>query len=130
MYWLEGRPTEGGRMVLVRRWAPEQPLRQLTSDSGVLAFRVGGPVAVLQHAGCQHCWQLWPREWPVVQLSARRTAGASSACRNFSGKVEDVTPAHASGPWNVRTTVHEYGGGSYALSSTHAYFANFKCATA
>ena len=50
------------------------------------------------------------------------------AYSNGSGQIEDVTPSHTSGSWNVRTTVHEYGGGSYALSSTHAYFANFKCA--
>jgi dipeptidyl aminopeptidase/acylaminoacyl peptidase len=58
-YWLEGRPTEGGRNVLVRR-----------------------------------------------------TAG---------GVVEDVTPQ----PFNVRTRVHEYGGGSFLINDGVVYFVNF-----
>ncbi|HXH21491.1 MAG TPA: S9 family peptidase [Dehalococcoidia bacterium] len=59
VYWLEGRPLEGGRQVLVRR----------TPD----------------------------------------------------GAVSDVTPA----PYNVRTRVHEYGGGSYAVHQGVVYFSNF-----
>ncbi len=59
LYWLEGRPLEGGRQVLVRR--------------------------------------------------------------RGDGAVEDVTPA----PFNVRTRVHEYGGGSYAVRDGRAYFSNF-----
>ena len=59
IYWLEGRPAEGGRSVLVRR----------TPD----------------------------------------------------GRVSDVTPP----PFNVRTRVHEYGGGAYVVSCGLLYFANF-----
>lgn len=59
IYWLEGRPTEGGRNVLVRR----------TSD----------------------------------------------------GHVTDLTPQ----PFNVRTRVHEYGGGSFVVNNGHIYFTNF-----
>jgi dipeptidyl aminopeptidase/acylaminoacyl peptidase len=59
IYWLEGRPDDGGRVVLVRR----------TRD----------------------------------------------------GVVADVTPAG----FNVRTRVHEYGGGAYAVSGGHVYFTNF-----
>ncbi len=59
IYWLEGRPAEGGRNVLVRR----------TAD----------------------------------------------------GRVEDVTPREM----NVRTRVHEYGGGAYAVADGVVYFANF-----
>jgi dipeptidyl aminopeptidase/acylaminoacyl peptidase len=59
VYWLEGRPTEGGRYVLVRR-RPD-------------------------------------------------------------GRTEDVTPP----PYNVRTRVHEYGGGAYLLDEGEVYFANF-----
>ena len=57
--WLEQRPTEGGRTVLVRR---------------------------------------------------------SSA-----GETADVTPA----PFNVRTRVHEYGGGAYLVSAGTVYISNF-----
>src|SRR6185312_11940629 len=59
IYWIELRPAEGGRGVLVRR----------TSD----------------------------------------------------GAVADVTPA----PFNVRTRVHEYGGGAYLAADGVAYFSNF-----
>ncbi len=58
-YWLEGRPTEGGRSVLVRADAFSEPT--------------------------------------------------------------DVTPPG----FNVRTTVHEYGGGAYLLHDGTVYFSNF-----
>ena len=57
--WLEGRPGEGGRNVLVR------------------ANDVGGP--------------------------------------------EDITPP----PFNVRSRVHEYGGGAYAVSGDRVWFSNY-----
>jgi len=59
LYWLEGRPAEGGRYVLVRR-TPE-------------------------------------------------------------GRVADVTPA----PYNVRTRVHEYGGGAFLVAAGTIYFVHF-----
>ena len=59
IYWLEGRPAEGGRIVLVR-----------CTPAGV---------------------------------------------------IEDVTPA----PFNVRTRVHEYGGGAYLVADGVVYFSNF-----
>ena len=59
IYWIEGRPAEGGRNVLVRRAA-------------------GGGIA-------------------------------------------DVTPAGV----NVRTRVHEYGAGAYAVADGTAYYVNF-----
>ncbi len=59
IYWLEGRPAEGGRTVLVRRRA--------------------------------------------------------------DGSRADVTPAE----FNVRTRVHEYGGGAFAVADGTAYFSNF-----
>ena len=59
VYWIEGRPLEKGRSVLVRR----------TPD----------------------------------------------------GRIEDVTPAD----FNVRTLVHEYGGGMYLVDKDVVYFSNF-----
>jgi dipeptidyl aminopeptidase/acylaminoacyl peptidase len=41
--------------------------------------------------------------------------------RTADGRVEDVTPA----PFNVRTRVHEYGGGAYVVSGGVVYFSNF-----
>ena len=66
--WLEGRPGEGGRNVLVQA--------DLRTDA-----RTG-------------------------------TAGA--------GRPADVTPA----PFNVRSRVHEYGGGAYAVSGDRVWFSN------
>src|SRR6516162_8352280 len=65
VYWLEARPQEGGRSVVVRRAA--------------------------------------------------------------DGTIADVTPAFAEGganPFNVRTRVHEYGGGAYLVDGGTVYFAN------
>jgi dipeptidyl aminopeptidase/acylaminoacyl peptidase len=59
VYWLEGRPAESGRIVLVRRDA--------------------------------------------------------------HGRVADLTPPG----FNVRTRVHEYGGGAYIVASGEIYFSNF-----
>ena len=59
IYWLEMRPREGGRLVLVRR----------TAD----------------------------------------------------GRTTDLTPQ----PYNVRTRVHEYGGGAYAVADGVVFFSNF-----
>ena len=59
IYWLEGRPSEGGRIVLVRR----------TAD----------------------------------------------------GRIRDVTPL----PFNVRTRVHEYGGGACVVDAGVAWLSNF-----
>src|ERR671937_1612065 len=59
VYWLEGKPLEGGRYVLVRQ--------------------------------------------------AR------------GGSRVELTPA----PFNVRTRVHEYGGGAHALHAGSAFFSNF-----
>ncbi|PWI56944.1 peptidase [Sulfoacidibacillus thermotolerans] len=59
VYWLEGRPTEGGRNVLVKR--------------------------------------------------------------TETGEVIDLTPQ----PFNVRTRVHEYGGGAYTVKNGVVYFSNF-----
>ena len=59
IYWIEGRPQEGGRNVIVR-WTPD-------------------------------------------------------------GATMDLTPP----PFNVRTRVHEYGGGAFAVADGVVYFSNF-----
>ncbi len=41
--------------------------------------------------------------------------------RTADGRTEDVTPT----PFNVRTRVHEYGGGAYTVSDGVVYFSNF-----
>lgn len=59
IYWLEGRPTEGGRNVIV--------------------------------------------------------------CRDSEGKVTDITPP----PFDVRSRVHEYGGGAFLVVENTIYFCNY-----
>lgn len=41
--------------------------------------------------------------------------------KDDSGRIQDVTPA----PWNVRSRVHEYGGGAYTVHQQVIYFSNF-----
>lgn len=45
--------------------------------------------------------------------------------RKPGGAIEDVTPGVDSG-LNIRTRVHEYGGGALLIAGSYAYFANFK----
>ena len=45
--------------------------------------------------------------------------------RTPEGAALDITPA----PFNVRTRVHEYGGGAYAVSGGTVYFTNFARST-
>ena len=40
--------------------------------------------------------------------------------RNPSGQIQDLTPP----PYNVRTRVHEYGGGEYTVHGGTVYFSN------
>jgi len=42
-------------------------------------------------------------------------------CYTPDGAISDVTPA----PFNVRTRVHEYGGGAFAVAGDTIYFSNF-----
>ncbi|MBF2086080.1 S9 family peptidase [Thermoleptolyngbya sp. C42_A2020_037] len=63
VYWSEGRPTEGGRNVVVRRSPSSSP----------------------------------------------------------DASTQDLTPL----PFNVRTRVHEYGGGAYIVQDGIVYFSNF-----
>ena len=49
-------------------------------------------------------------------------AGRSALVRFRNGVTEEVIPA----PFNVRTRVHEYGGGAYLAHDGTIYFSNFK----
>jgi dipeptidyl aminopeptidase/acylaminoacyl peptidase len=53
----------------------------------------------------------------------RPTEGGRSVIvrRSPDGQIVDVTPA----PFNVRTRVHEYGGGAYTVQDGVVYFSNF-----
>ena len=49
-------------------------------------------------------------------------AGRNALVRLRNGTIEEVVPA----PFNVRTRVHEYGGGAYLVHDGTIYFSNFK----
>ncbi len=49
-------------------------------------------------------------------------AGRNALVRWRDGQVEEVVPA----PFNVRTRVHEYGGGAYLVHDGTVYFSNFR----
>ena len=55
-----------------------------------------------------------------VRGDARATL-ARVVRRTPDGRTADVTPQ----PFNVRTRVHEYGGGAFAVSDGVVYFSNF-----
>ncbi len=58
----------------------------------------------------------------TVYWSERRPTGYTViVCRRPDGQIVDVTPA----PYNVRTRVHEYGGGAFLVEGGTIYFANF-----
>jgi dienelactone hydrolase len=60
----------------------------------------------------------------IYWLEGRPTEGGRNALvmRSPDGRTEDVTPRDM----NVRTRVHEYGGGAYAVADGVVYFANFQ----
>lgn len=59
----------------------------------------------------------------IYWLESRPSEGGRSVIvhRSPDGTVTDVVPQ----PWNVRTRVHEYGGGSYLVHDKKVYFSNF-----
>jgi dipeptidyl aminopeptidase/acylaminoacyl peptidase len=79
-------------------------------DAGALTEgrREFGPVAV--EDGTAYWLELRPEE-----------EGRGVVVRETEDGHEDVTPAD----WNVRTLVHEYGGGDFAVDDGTVYFANY-----
>ena len=69
----------------------------------------------------------WPSRGSTATTSTGSRAGrprpaaACSSGRRRDGTTADLTPA----PFNVRTRVHEYGGGSYAVAGGTIVFSNF-----
>ncbi len=63
--------------------------------------------------------------WICVIGYSHYTVKGPTCCRTTDGKIEDVTPGADSG-LNVRTRVHEYGGGEYIIGADTVYFSNFK----
>lgn len=59
----------------------------------------------------------------VYWLEGRPWEAGRSALvrRDADGSTSDVTPP----PWNVRTRVHEYGGGAYVVDQGTVYFSHF-----
>ena len=58
----------------------------------------------------------------VFWLAGRANEGGrNTLLRHSRGQVEELTPA----PINVRTRVHEYGGGAVLVADSHVWFSNF-----
>jgi dipeptidyl aminopeptidase/acylaminoacyl peptidase len=58
----------------------------------------------------------------VFWLAGRASEGGrNTLLRCARGQVEELTPA----PINVRTRVHEYGGGAVLVADSHVWFSNF-----
>jgi len=58
----------------------------------------------------------------VFWLAGRASEGGRNTLLRCSrGQVEELTPA----PINVRTRVHEYGGGAVLVADSHVWFSNF-----
>ncbi len=59
----------------------------------------------------------------IYWVEGRPSEGGRNAIvkRSKDGKVEDITPQ----PFNARTKVHEYGGGSILIAEETIYFVNF-----
>ena len=58
----------------------------------------------------------------VFWLAGRASeAGRNTLLRQRGARVDELTPA----PFNVRTRVHEYGGGAYAVAGDTVYFSHF-----
>ena len=67
--------------------------------------------------------ELAHRDGAFFWLEARPTEGGRSALvRCEAGIRRDLTPE----PFNVRSRVHEYGGGAFAVSDRAAWFVNFE----
>ncbi|MEO5935049.1 MAG: S9 family peptidase, partial [Duganella sp.] len=48
-------------------------------------------------------------------------AGRNTLLRHHGASTDELTPA----PFNVRSRVHEYGGGAYLVAAGTVYFSNF-----
>jgi dipeptidyl aminopeptidase/acylaminoacyl peptidase len=59
----------------------------------------------------------------IYWTESRPTEGGRNVLiqRTSNGKIQDLTPA----PFNVRSRVHEYGGGAFKVTNTVIYFSNF-----
>ena len=73
-------------------------------------------------AGAAPIAQAVPDADDVYWLAGRASEnGRTTLLRLRGGEVHEVTPA----PFNVRTRVHEYGGGAYLASGGAVWFSNF-----
>jgi dipeptidyl aminopeptidase/acylaminoacyl peptidase len=85
--------------------------------STISAARVAAgatPLSTLMLGGTDGCDIYW--------LAGRAAeAGRNTLLRHHGAAIEELTPA----PFNVRSRVHEYGGGAYAVDGETVYFSHF-----
>jgi dipeptidyl aminopeptidase/acylaminoacyl peptidase len=75
-------------------------------------------------AGTSRLTEIWLDGTDTYWIERRpQEAGRNALVRRTSqGRIEDVVPV----PFNVRTRVHEYGGGDYVVHEGLVYFAHFE----
>lgn len=78
--------------------------------------------AAIVAAGATPLSQVLSDGGEVYWLAGRASEGGrNTLMRLRDGRVEELTPA----PFNVRTRVHEYGGGATLVADSHIWFSNF-----
>ena len=78
--------------------------------------------AAIVAAGATPLSQVLSDGGEVYWLAGRASEGGrNTLMRLRDGRTEELTPA----PFNVRTRVHEYGGGATLVADSHIWFSNF-----
>jgi dipeptidyl aminopeptidase/acylaminoacyl peptidase len=94
----------------------------LTSKQRAICGAWPSPIAAsVVAAGASPLSQLALDGMDVYWLAGRASEGGRTTLLRQIGKVDEVTP----GPFNVRTRVHEYGGGAYLVDRGDVYFSHF-----
>ena len=120
LHWLESRPAEGGRVTLLQRrvWPQTDALDEGESAQGKGGEDGGGRTASLGKAGSAG------RVESVQQAKSAGKAEGRAALESHGedeAEVLELTPS----PYNVRSRVHEYGGGAYLPTALGVFFVNF-----
>src|SRR3569832_1059694 len=94
----------------------------LTSKQRATCGTWPSPIAAsVVAAGASPLSQLALDGMDVYWLAGRASEGGRTTLLRQRGTVDEVTPV----PFNVRSRVHEYGGGAYLVDGGSVYFSYF-----